>query len=232
MRNVVPSKKQDTEICCILYGSRYNIGMKSFGVKHLFKNHYGHTLLHKQIQAILQAYPKAEIIVVSGFESDKIARLKDNRFRIVENQLFQETNEVEDVRLALNNTHSNNILFIHSDLYFNHYTLHNLSSENSIIYDSRLQLSEQELGITVVDNLATRLDFKLSKKWCNILSLNGKALDILKNLLNKSISHLYMFEIINTILDKDVKIKAFEPLSMKILKIDTPDQYRKYLNLV
>lgn len=227
MKGVIYPKNKTSDVCFILYGSRYAANMKSFSIKQLYKNFYNKTLISLQLDAILSVYPNAEIILVIGNDGDRVLKLEDHRVRFVENQLSQDTNEVEDIRIALNNTHCKNAFLINSDLYFNKSSLIDITS-STILYDTRNQLDNFEMGVVVTNNLATHLDFKLDKKWCNIVSLYGESLKAFKTVCNRNNNKLFLFEIINTMLDRGVKIEAKEPPSMVVHKIDTPQKYRNF----
>lgn len=219
--------KEKDNICFILYGSRNLSNMKCFGPKHFYRNHQQKTLLAIQIDNILSNYSHADIILTIGYDADRILKNKDSRIRYIENQLFSTTNEVEDIRLAINSTNSSKVVLINSDLYFNKYTLQGIT-QSTIIYDTRHQISEFEVGITTDNNYATRLDFKLDKKWCNIISLEDDNLRYFKNLCNRQSNRLFLFEIINLLLDKNVKIVTKQPVNMVVSKIDNPENYRKF----
>lgn len=220
-------KDKNSNICFILYGSRFNINMKSFGPKQFYRNYYQHSLLSIQIQSILDSYPSAEIILVIGQEADKIIRVKDNRLRIIENQLHQNSNECEDIRLALNNTSYDRIVLINSDLYFNKYAIQNLISP-CLICDSRNQLNKYELGVNIQNDYVVSIDFQKEIKWCNIVYLENDSLRRFKNLCNRNNYKLFLFEILNQVIFQDVKFLYLDQPNMRVFKVDTPDNYRKF----
>lgn len=223
----IAPKNKNEDICFIIYGSRHHSNMKSFGPKQFYRNFYQHHLLSLQLQAIFQVYPKAEVILVIGQDGDKVLRIKDNRIRIVENQLYQTTNECEDIRLALNNTNINKIVLINSDLYINKYAIHNLTS-SGLICDSRNQLSEYEIGVNTQNNKIISLDFKIEKKWCNITYLDQEVSKYFKNLCNRNNQKLFLFEVLNQLIYQGIVLNYLEHPNMKVFKIDTPENYRKF----
>ena len=80
----------------------------------------GKTLIEHQINFVENNIEDAETIGVFGYSADKIIKKIAGKIRIVENQIFDKTNNSESLRLAVNNTNKKNILFFHGDLYFNH----------------------------------------------------------------------------------------------------------------
>jgi len=216
-----------TDVCVIIYGSRFGDQMRSFGPKYLYKDKFGKPILETQIKSIKDVYPKAEIILVGGYEIEKTLRYKTDDIRIVENQLFNETNEVEDLRLALNNTNKKHVITISSDLIFNKYAIQNITVNPSLVFDTKSQLVNSDLGITCVDRQVERIDLLLEKKWCHISYFESKHLNALKRMCKKANNKLFLFEIINKMINEGYIFHGVEPNSMLIKKIQTPDNLRK-----
>lgn len=217
------------KLSIIISASSYIQRMKSYGPPILFKHNSGITLLEYQIKLIKEIFPESEIILISGLWADRVANLKTDDFRIVENQLFESTNEVEDIRLGLNNITTNNVLIFSGDMYFNKDTLINIPSESFVIYDSKNQLSNIEIGMTIVDKNATTLSFDLINKYTGIIYINTNVFDKFKKVcLDRTKSRLFLFEIINNLITNGIKFRAFDPPDMKILKINSVQQLKQY----
>lgn len=222
------NKQDPKEVCIIIYGSRFNESMKSFGPKCLYKDKFGKPMLETQIKSIRQIYPKSDIIITGGYQIEKVLKFKSDNIRVVENQFYNETNEVEDVRLALNNTNSKHIITISSDLIFNKYAVSNLTTNPTLVFDSKMQLRDSELGITVINKKVERIDLVLDeKKWCHISFFENRSLYLLNKLCNKTNNKLFLFEIINQIINDGCIFNGIEPNGMLIKKIQTQDHFRK-----
>ena len=76
------------------------------------------TLINHQIEAVCNSFKACEVIGVFGIHIDKIIKKVDSRIRVVENQLYEDTNNSESMRLGLNNSLFENVIFIHGDIYF------------------------------------------------------------------------------------------------------------------
>lgn len=203
-RFIFNNKKQEAEkkITVIIYGSNATPRMRSFGPKSLFKDMNGKYLIQHQINAIKSAIPNCEIILITGYESDKVAKRRPKAIRIVENQNYETTNEVEDIRLGLNNAMNSNILLIPSDAFLTSSVLNNIHSDTCIMTSE--EKPKYEIGATVVNNKVTILSLEIKKvKWCSILYFEEPYTDILYNFVsNKENSKLFLFEAINFILNK------------------------------
>lgn len=185
----------------------------------------GKTLIEHQINFVENNIEDAETIGVFGYSADKIIKKIAGKIRIVENQIFDKTNNSESLRLAVNNTNKKNILFFHGDLYFNHEILDDANFKKSfIIVDNKGMMKNKEIGVTMSKNKATILSYGLSTKWCQIAFMTGKELKILRSILNKlrgSRKKLLSFEIINLIISSGGNFECHEPNNMSIIEIDS-----------
>lgn len=209
-------------ITVIILAANISYGMKSYGPKTLLSVNNKETLLEYQINLIKTVFPQADIILVVGFLADRIIRKCPPGVRIVENQLYEQTNEATQIRLALNCTLTDCVLIIKDDIVFNAETFKELSKDKScIIYDSKGQIDADNIGVTVVDGYATTFAFGMPNKWCHIAYLVSKELKIIRSLCNNKENHkLYLFELLKITLNRVEKIKAIEPSNMEIIKID------------
>jgi len=182
------------------------------------------TLIEHQINTIQQCFKLPEIVTVIGFGADKIIKKIRGSVRVIENQLYNETNTAESIRLAFNNTVKKNFLFIHGDLYFNEQTLSGLDySKSFILVDKRNQFSEKEVGVTSHKQTATMLSYGLPTKWAQIAYMTGKEVEILKKIFNKfdTVSKKNLsFEVINKMISMGASFNCYEPKEMSILEID------------
>lgn len=184
----------------------------------------GKCLIEHQIDIINNNIENHEIIGVFGYSIDKIIKKMAGKLRVVENQIYQSTNNSESLRLAVNNTNKNNILFFHGDLYFNDAIFKNANFKKSfLIIDNKQMMKSKEIGITMQSNKATILSYGLSTKWCQMAFITGKELKILKNILHKlqgNQKKLLSFEIINKMISMGANFECYEPKNMSIIEID------------
>jgi len=213
---------KDDRITFIVLSAGVGNRMRSYGPKCLFKTS-DETILDRQLSIINSNFANSETILVVGFESHKVIKKISENIRVVENQLYQTTNSSESLRLAINNSIGDRIFFIHGDLIFNKETLKNLDfSRSFIIVDSKNQIQDDEVGVTIVNNRATFFSYGLDTKWCQMAYIRGKELSILKSLYNKTgKDKLYTFELLNMIIEKKGVLMTVEPKDMYIKEIDS-----------
>jgi len=224
--HVVPARRNTSkrdDITVIILAANIGYGMKSYGPKTLFNINDKETLLEYQINLLQTTFFNCEIILVVGFMADRIIRKCPPGIRIIENQLYETTNEVEQIRLALNCTLTDNVLIIKDDIIFNQQTLQAITRDKAcLIYDSGNRIYNTNIGVTIVDNYATIFAYGTKNKWCHIIYLTKKEVKLLKSICNKrSLEKLYFFEVLNMVLERSGKMKAIEPQEMEITKIDT-----------
>jgi choline kinase len=231
---VVPTRPVNiskNDITIIILAANIGYGMKSYGPRSLININDKETVLEYQINLIKNIFPKSDIILVVGFWADRIIRRCPQGVRIVENPFYEETNEVEQLRLALNCTLTENVLVLKDNTIFNIETFKDISKDGScLIYDSKNQLEKEDVGITVVNGYGTILSYNIPTKWCHIVYLANKDLKAIKSICNnKDNAKLYLFEALNILLHRIEKMKAIEPTNMEIIKIDNSRDLEKLM---
>jgi len=182
------------------------------------------SLIEHQISIIRECFESPEIISVVGYDCERVIKKIKNKTRIVENQLHDQSNTSESIRLAFHNTNKKNFLFFHGDLYFNKETLQDLDYKKSfIIIDTNGQMADKEVGVTVSGNKASILSYGLPVKWAQIVYVTGREHQILKNIFQKYTlpdKKLLSFEIINRMIAMGAQFNCCEPDKMSIVEID------------
>ena len=218
---VGPSPEQPLTVIIPVAGMGHR--MKSYGPKCLLNANQKETILEKTVSNIKREYPYSDIIVVVGFESEKVIRSLPSFVRIVENQNYEKTNIVESLRIGINASAHDNVLIIYGDLIFNVYSIREITSSGTcVVFDSKNRFKEEEVGLTVVENKVTTFAYGLPNKWSQIAYLEDGAFEMLKSLCaDKRKNKLYLFELFNIIIESGLVMKAKEPKGMTIREIDS-----------
>jgi choline kinase len=224
--HVAPTRRNKVDrndITVIIMAANIGYGMKSYGPKSLLNINPTETLIEYQLNMIQTSFPNADIILVVGFAADRLIKRCPPGVRIIENQLYETTNEVEQVRLALNCSLTDNVLIIKDDIIFNDDTFYAISKNQScLIYDSKDQIDGGNIGVTVINGFATTFSYDMTNKWCHIVYLTEKDMKILRTICSKrDRARMYLHEGLDLMLQRVGKIQAIEPKSMEIVKIDT-----------
>jgi NDP-sugar pyrophosphorylase family protein len=220
--------KKKSDLTIIILSSRVGHCMKSLGATSMIKVDDGDSILQKQLQCLNHAYPAADIILTVGYKSDSIIKKYDKiistypQLRIVENQLYESTNEAEDLRLAINNTNAHNLLILSGNLIFDTENLKHFAHEDNTSFLIDESPSEHDsIGATVVDKKITILSYGVPIQWCNMSLLVGRDVAYIRQILNnRDKNKLYVFEILNYLLEVNTNIKAI-PVFGKMRKIES-----------
>lgn len=200
----IKNQRNDGNVSAIILSAGSGSRIKSNEPRALLKIG-NNTLIEHQISVIKNTFNNPEIVGVFGVGFDKIIKKIGTKIRIIENQLHEATNTSESLRLGINNTMMDNVLFFHGDLYFEQDIFDNLSFTKSfLIIDNGDHFNEYEVGVTTNLKKVSILSYGLPDKWCQIAFLTGRELKIARNLFAKfsqDDKKLLSFEVINKIID-------------------------------
>lgn len=183
------------------------------------------TILENQIEILTERFSKCDITVVAGCEANKVIKKIGKTARIVENQLFESTNSGESLRLAVNNTLHDTIMFMHGDLVISEGIFDKIDLGKSfLLIDDQDKFEEKEVGVTVVNNCATVLSYNLPTKWCQIAYLAPNETAILRKIFAKpdlNTKFLLTFEVINKIIEMGGSFECYNIGNNYIKEIDS-----------
>lgn len=198
-------------LLCDLPGYR----MKSYGPPSLI-NIEDSKLIDIQIDAIRQTFPKNEIIICVGFDSEKIIKYIRSKYtnmniRLIENQIYNISNSCESVRLALNNTMNNRVLICDGNLLLNSNILSLVQYSDSAAIIEKTPCPNLEVGINIGENNeAQHFSFGACNTWSEILYLdNSEIIDALRKILScVDYKTKFIFEALNDLLKTKHKLQC------------------------
>ena len=195
---------KDSNLSVIIIGSKPNHKMKSYGPPSLIKDKNSQSILEIQIHALETEFSRIEVILVGGFDFDKLLKFKSEKLRLVENQNYQELNDIEDLRLGINNSVYENILILYNDIYISDGILSDITKKSTLVIDKNNRLTDNDIGVTIVDNHPTILSIGIDNpKWTKIAYFTEKENRLLRQFVgNRDNNKLFLFEAINHILEK------------------------------
>lgn len=190
--------------------------MKSYGPLPLIQIQ-NHKLLDLQVDSILSSIPNCEIILCVGFDSEKISKYVRHKYkkiniRIVENQLFAQSNSNESARLGLNNTLNSKILICDGNLLLNLKALSSIDYSKSCVLVEQYPCENLEIGVNINENKeAQYFSFGAYQTWSEILFLHGEEnIDLFRKILSHQEKTKFLFESINEMLKNGTTIKCIE----------------------
>lgn len=194
--------------------------MKSYGPICLLKIG-NETLLARQLRLINQTFNQAEVIVVGGFEAQKVKRELPKGVSFVENKYYAQTNVVHSISLGLTKTTTDRVLVVYGDLVFNPQTLKiPIYNKSSLVLCDTMK--RDEVGCIVHNNTVFNMMYDLQPKWAQIAFLTGYELSEFKRLVTtKSCARMLGFEIMNHIITNNGTFHATQPKQAKVIDVDT-----------
>lgn len=223
-------KKEPDLITVILLCDYPGYRMKSYGPLPLIQIQ-DNRLIDLQINAIKTSIPNYEIILCVGFDSEKISKYirykyKNLNIRIVENQLFSQSNSNESARLGLNNTLNNKILICDGNLLLNNDALLTIDYHSSCVLIEKHPCENLEVGVNINEkNEAQYFSFGAYKTWSEIFFLHNETnIELFKKIVSYQEKTKFIFESINEMLKENIVIKCIEN-SSPIKKINNIKTY-------
>lgn len=232
-RCTVPAKKtynKQEPLTIILPCAGMGTRMKSYGSKSLLLiNGRGESLISKQIKVLRGVYPQAEIIVVVGFQEDKIRKKNtDKKVKFIYNPLYETTNVVYSIGLAMRSCTNKRVLIVYGDLLFNKYAITAVSQDTSRVVIDEENFKREEVGLSIDGKEIIHFAYDLPIKWAQIIYLVGKELKILREIIyNEQYIRWFGYEVFNQVINKGGSFKVCQPTKMKILEIDCLDDLKK-----
>lgn len=237
IRHISPAKRtipgRSSELSVVIPAAGIGRRMKDKNSKSLLPV-YDATLIEHQIETIWSQFPKAEIVVVTGYQSSRVeSAIQNYPVRVVYNPIFETTNVAFSIGLGLRATISNHVLIVHGDLFFNKESVSHIVDGNSkILVDVNRNFNADEVGFVIDENSkVTNLSYGLQQKWAQITYLKGQELELFKPICyNDDAARWFGYEALNSMLEKGGVLETHEVKSSYVIDLDTQQDLQK-LNL-
>ena len=202
--------------------------MKSYGCKSLLSIK-DKRLIDIQLEYINSRFVRNEIILITGFDSERLMNYSPEDIIKIENEKYYENNVIRSISMGLRAIKDNrHVLVVLGDVLLNQKALELIDhNESSIIISNHM--SENEVGCNINGKgLLEYMMFDLPNKWGHIIYLTGKELDLFKkNAWRKNKDKKFCFEIINDIVNQGGRIKCIIDNNIKVMDIDTSKDLQK-----
>lgn len=231
MKKHIKSIRQDpneTLVHVIIPSAGIGRRMKSYGCKSLL-NIRDKKLIDIQVENIRNVFPTNEIILVTGFDSDRLINNSPTDIIKIENERYYDNNVIRSISIGMHATKDNDhILIVLGDLLFNTEALSEIDINQSSIIISN-DMDDGEVGCNMNGKgYLEYMMFDLSNKWGHILYLTSKELTLFKKLLlNKYNDKKFCFEIVNQVINQGGKFKCIVNDKIKTMDIDTSKDLQK-----
>jgi hypothetical protein len=196
-------------------------GMKSIGSKALLVIKDPITIIDYQINQIKKALPDSRITIATGFEADKIVKIigEKHNVKFIYNNRYKTTNQTECITLQLQENKCKNLLIISNGIIFKEidFSIHQETMSKIFVID------KPKYNFTIGcsnSHYAEYLFYDLPIVWSECFFLNEEALDMIKAILAKeNIEQLYLFELVNKLIDNKIIFEKEYISKKNIMKI-------------
>lgn len=200
----------------VILAGGMNYREKKQGVK-VLQNFGELSLLEHQLKMVRHTFPKAITSITVGFQAERIIKLCPRDIPIIENQLFEEHNTLEELRLFFNAIKPSRLLLVDGSIYFNEDAIRQVVNSSSLLlYKSD---DKQDIGLREENGLVSHLSYGLDDKWSGLAYLEGKELEKLKKVCTRANSRLFLYEGLNLILDHGCKLFSVYSGKAQIVKL-------------
>lgn len=207
--------------------------MKSYGPPPLITIH-NKKLIDHQIDAIRSRIKNFEIILCVGFDAERVSKYIRQHYsglniRIVENQIFNQSNTCEGMRLALNNTQNDKIIILDGNIMFSADTLTQLKMNHSCVLCESEESDNLEIGFNLNESeCIEHFAYGASKLWSEIFFLNNsEIIDSLRKIVSSTeYKTKFMFEALNDLIKTRHNLKMVNN-EFPIKKINNIKTYHK-----
>jgi CTP:phosphocholine cytidylyltransferase-like protein len=206
-------------------------GMKSLGSKALLEIKKKIPVIEYQIRLLQNISKDIRITAIVGFESEKIIPiLNQHNIKYIYNEEYKHTSQSYSLKIFLDqNPTAENLLVINNGILLKPNTLkRQMLIGNSKIFLLNKLKENFTLGCLKQSNIEY-IFYDLPELWSECIYFNKNTLDILSSILDNSyINNMYLFEIINKVLN--LNIIEFEKIYIdkkNIMKINSQKDITK-----
>lgn len=222
----------NTAINIILLIPEITKGMKSIGPKSLLPINKKETVLDYQIKYIKKFYKKSKIYILSGFENEKIQK-KINKYSnvtLVYNKDYEYSNQAESLIQYILKYNPDNCLIINNGILLKEKL--NIKNRRSTVYTVPKNHLDFNIGINSDNDTKdkiTYLFYGLPNQWTECVFLDKEAINTIYRISKeKKLSNLFLFELINLILDSGLLLHNCKITNNKnIVKIHNHNDIKK-----
>lgn len=223
-RNIVSSNKprQNRKYSIIVPAAGAGHRMKKYGPKPLIKIDQSTTIFDRQCKIFYDTFRWCEIILVAGFEYDKIQRSIGPKIKLINNKDYDDTNVIHSIGLGIRQCSTENIIIAYGDLVFNQSCIEVAFDQESCAVICNT-MKDEEVGCNIDNGYIQQMFYGITNKWAQIIFLRGEELVKFSKYATDDMNYnKYGFEGINHVIETGGKIRSLQPKKAKVIDIDSP----------
>jgi len=204
-------------------------GMKSVGSKCLLPLRKNLSVIEYQICQAQKICRQAHITINIGFDSEKIIS-KLYRYRSIKyliNSEYLNTNQANNLLLYINQYNPKNLLVFSSGILLKDYAVQKTDLKNEC---KIFMLNKEKQNFSIGSSSAKKLEylfFDMEEPWSEIFYLNEEAINMLLQQDPTIFEQMYLFEVINFLLSKNIEFTKIYLNKSQIMKINNSKDINK-----
>jgi hypothetical protein len=193
--------------------------MGNFGAKLNIVMPDNQTLLHHQINFVQKQWSPTEIYVSVGYDADRVIAKRPPGIRFIENNKWDETGEVEELRLILNCCNPDKLVIVCGDIYVSGVIIPSTTDSFSLSLTNQDDLNQ--IGTKNENEFLNMFSFAFPTKFLGLIQLCGNELIYIRKLINRERSKFALWELLDDYVKQGYKLKGIELNTHKVIKIAT-----------
>ena len=227
------SQKNNKLITVVILCHSFVSRMKSFGNVAMIPISNSEKIIDRHINQVIKQIENVEIVVSIGYEAQRVRSYIQKKYsniniRCVENTNHENSSICESLRIAINNTNNNRILIISGNMIYDESILHNvIENEATTALSAKNINSTLDVGVNIDQetNHIAHISYGLiNHDWTELIYLNkdSQVNEIKKILSRKESKNKILYELLNMMIQKRIKIKYINT-SSRIIKINNKE---------
>lgn len=224
--------RQNRKYSIVIPAAGLGTRMKKYGPKSLINVNDKDNIISRQLKIIDEVFRWYEIILVTGFQHEKVENVVPSKIKTIYNNNYENTNVIQSINLGLQECSTENVVILYGDLIFNKPSLNVPFDHESavVIIDS---MKSEEIGCNIDNQYIEQMFYSIGNKWGQITFLQGQELQLMKEFAaNQDNYQCFGFEAINYIIAQGGKIRSFHPNNAKAIDIDTSLDLKKIKDVI
>lgn len=182
--------------------------IKSIGNRCLIQIKKNSNILDYHINTIHKIFHNPEIILVNGFDNNKLKKYVKNKYKnliYIEHDINDTTNIGDSLQLGVSELSTKNVLFINTNHILYNKAINTIKSNVSSSF-ALYSKSKGEIGVVFDKNKIVNCYYDLPNNLFEVFYIHQNEFDILiKN--NMNLEKLYLFEVLNHYINTGINIK-------------------------
>lgn len=180
----------------------------------------GQTLLDRQVAAVRSRFELSQVILVAGFEFDRMRLGCPDGVMIVENERYETTGSARSISLGLDHVLTNSVLVVYGDTFLNEELIRDFPLDRSWVIAGG---GPGGVGMTADSGLVQRLDYGLPVPWSGVAFLSSRERVLFANVTSaRRYDRLCGFEAVNEVIDSGGVFHAVRPADGEAVEVDCP----------